>query len=205
MSLKSRLDSYLVIHTDRHRTKWLKSRDHKLWGDIVAATQFLSDSAVPKQRCWHILNEVWEIPLCPVDRIPVSWFDNRYLTYSSRSAKSRCSVYIERKVQTQRANKEALSGCDMSLREIYRKEVWRHTKRNWYHHKHEIQDSHLRSREFHLDHIYSLVDGFKNNIPAEVVGHWCNFRILPAAENLTKHMKSDITIDELMKLINPNL
>ena len=38
--------------------------------------------------------------MCPIDNIPVKWFDNRYLTYASLSAKARCSKVTEKRMNT---------------------------------------------------------------------------------------------------------
>lgn len=202
MTLRERLSTYLTANRDRHKTKWLKTRDVVLWNEIIKATTFLPSDAMPKQRCWHVLNDVWTIPLCPVDHIPLKWFDDRYLTYSSLSAKNRCPEQLERRTITQRQNKEAKTGLLQSERDKYRKDVWRYTKRNWYHHKTKIEGYELRSRTVHLDHIYSVEDGFKNSVDPSIVGHWANFRMLSREENLEKHMRSDITLEELKSRIN---
>ena len=58
----------------------------ELWEKILHATSFLPETAAPKQRVWHILNDVWAIPKCPETNQEVKWFDNRYLTYASLKA-----------------------------------------------------------------------------------------------------------------------
>ena len=50
--------------------------------------------------------------------------------------------------------------------------------------------------------MFSISDGFENNIEPEVVAHWKNLRVIPTIENLTKHTKSIITIKELESAIN---
>lgn len=58
---------------------------------------------------------------------------------------------------------------------------------------------------YHLDHIYSISDGFKNKVPVEVIAHINNLRFIPALDNITKNKKSDITLDYLMRSINKNI
>jgi hypothetical protein len=91
--MKQKLIDYLDSHpTDVNgntSTRWLNKKDPELWKWIVDQTSFLPVDAKPKQRIWHIINDVYIIPLCPIDKIPVKWWENRYLTYSSRSAKGR--------------------------------------------------------------------------------------------------------------------
>ena len=51
--------------------------------------------------------------------------------------------------------------------------------------------------EYHLDHIYSISDGFKNEIPADVIANPNNLQMLWCLENMTKHGDSDVSIGEL--------
>jgi hypothetical protein len=100
MELKQKLQNYLVANTDRHNTKWLNSRDPELWVSILNATSFLPETAAPKQRCWHIINDSYAIPTCPITGNNVKWQDNRYLTYSSISAASSDPELYQKKVDT---------------------------------------------------------------------------------------------------------
>ncbi len=67
---------------------------------------------------------------------------------------------------------------------VYKKECWRIT---------ELQN--IKSlpnhenrgfRNFHLDHIYPIYHGFKNNVPPEVIGDISNLRFIPYKENMRK-------------------
>lgn len=197
--LKERIEKYLEENTDRHNTKWLCARDAKLWNDIISVTVFLEDP-YPKQRIWHILNDIWEIPKCPVDNIDLKWFDNRYLKYSSQSAKARCPEFNKHRTDVARARR----GVIVSERQEYRNAVWKHTKLNWRLYKHKIQNYSWRSRDFHLDHKLSIEYGYINKVDPKLIGHWCNFQILKASENYKKHMKSSITLDALLEAIKSN-
>lgn len=58
----------------------------------------------------------------------------------------------------------------------------------------------LRGPEtYHLDHKYSVVEGFRNNIAPEVIGNIVNLAYIPAKENLSKRSKCSLTLVELMK------
>jgi len=60
-----------------------------------------------------------------------------------------------------------------------------------------------RSRnEYHLDHIYSVIDGFKNNILAEIIACPFNLRMLKSTDNLSKNGRSDILLKELYNRYN---
>jgi hypothetical protein len=74
---------------NKSATRYLYKTHPDVWQQILEKTPFLPDTALAKQRVWHIVNDVYEIPLCPVENIPVKWWENRYLTTSSRTAKQK--------------------------------------------------------------------------------------------------------------------
>jgi hypothetical protein len=48
------------------------------------------------------------------------------------------------------------------------------------------------------DHLYSVSDGFKNNVDPNILAHPANCRLVSHTENQKKRAKSLITLDELM-------
>jgi hypothetical protein len=52
---------------------------------------------------------------------------------------------------------------------------------------------------YHLDHKFSIIEGFKNNINPEIIGNIKNLEFIPWKENLNKRAKCSITLDELIK------
>ena len=48
-----------------------------------------------------------------------------------------------------------------------------------------------------VDHIYSITQGFKNNVPPEIIGHVANLRFIHWKENNEKASECDITLEEL--------
>ena len=52
--------------------------------------------------------------------------------------------------------------------------------------------------DYHLDHIYSIHDGFKNNIPTYIISDIKNLRMIKYDLNLKKGKRSDISIDDLL-------
>lgn len=52
------------------------------------------------------------------------------------------------------------------------------------------------------DHLYSVSDGYKNNIPASLLAHPANCEIVPHPLNQRKSGKSSITLEELYKRID---
>lgn len=51
------------------------------------------------------------------------------------------------------------------------------------------------------DHLYSVTDGFKNNIDPKIISHPANCKILPHRQNQNKHKHSSITFNELLDRI----
>lgn len=58
------------------------------------------------------------------------------------------------------------------------------------------------SDNHHIDHIFSVMDGFHQNVSPEIVGNFCNLRMLHHRENVKKNSKSDITKEELLRRYN---
>jgi hypothetical protein len=72
---------------NKSATRYLYRSHPNLWEQILEATKFLPTDAKPKQRIWHVTNEINEIPRCPIEGVELKWWENRYLTTSSPSAK----------------------------------------------------------------------------------------------------------------------
>ena len=58
----------------------------------------------------------------------------------------------------------------------------------------------IGQQTFHVDHIYSILDGFTNEIAPAILSHPKNLRILEAKKNSSKGPKSEITLEELLEL-----
>lgn len=54
---------------------------------------------------------------------------------------------------------------------------------------------------WHWNHKYTILDGFRNNVPIEIISSFLNQELIPAQENLKQSFYSKITIDELYNLI----
>ena len=52
--------------------------------------------------------------------------------------------------------------------------------------------------KFQVDHIYSIKNGFINNITPHLIGHPSNLRVITWEENLKKSNNCEITLDELI-------
>jgi plasmid stability protein len=276
MDVLAKLSAYLAQYengyNNRSAIRYLSKRDPDLWEEICQITAFLPDDAKPKQRVWHIINEVYDRPVCPVTGEFVKWFENRYLTYFSRSAKSSDPQFVKQRMETycqrtghthwhSKDNEDGYAhyltiynegringnhkrtGCQWdddrreklrqtwldkygvdhpwkhpdiikkSLetriangnaepkteeRDLYYAAVYEITRKSWIDYFDKINpERHKRGSYWHLDHIYSILEGFRNNIPPEIIGHWTNLRMLTISDNSSKGSDCHKTIEEL--------
>lgn len=89
--MKNTLISILENDTSYNKsaTRYLYKQHPELWQEVLSATSFLPEDAKAKQRVWHILNDVYSRPTCPITGEYVKWWENRYLGTANRSAKSK--------------------------------------------------------------------------------------------------------------------
>jgi len=248
---------------NKSATRYLYKTHPDLWLQILEKTSFLPDTALAKQRVWHILNDIWEIPTCPVTGQQVKWWENRYLKTSNRSAKTQwqhkrgvfANLYSEeinqkraasnrktfaaglrkkpiltddvkrlraekiektnlerygvpngsqsriarQKVSNARIRNGATPRHLRSLRRLYYDAVWQFTEQSWKHHFDQINPTRIDRSQNALDHIYSIQQGFRDNIPPYILGHWTNLRIITLSENSLKGMRCDKTQDSLFE------
>ena len=82
---------------------------------------------------------------------------------------------------------------------LYKSKVWNETKK---HKLNLLEHYNLRGKNsYHLDHQYSIWQGFIDNTPVEIVGHICNLKMIKYKENLSKHTKCNLSLTDLEKLI----
>jgi hypothetical protein len=88
--------------------------------------------------------------------------------------------------------------------EIYSRKVWKNTYQSVKEQGSNIKNIELRGRKYkyQLDHKYSIIEGFKNNIDPKIIGHWKNLEIISDIKNTRKLGKCSITIQELIQEIN---
>lgn len=87
---------------------------------------------------------------------------------------------------------------------LYRDRVKRLTNENYRKYFNIINPFKLNrsSGKYSLDHIYSVQDGFDNNVSIEIISSPVNLRMITINENSIKGKKSYITLDELFELHN---
>jgi hypothetical protein len=82
--------------------------------------------------------------------------------------------------------------------DLYREKVENITIKNWKKHYNKINPNNLpRGQQYELDHKFSKTEGFLNNVPPEVIGHYANLELIPKNQNRSKRTKCSITLTEL--------
>ena len=72
------------------------------------------------------------------------------------------------------------------------------TEKNWIEYYRKINPHQIkRGDDWHLDHIYSRQQGFVNNIPPYIIGHWTNLRMISKSDNSAKSSRCDKTQEQL--------
>jgi hypothetical protein len=80
----------------------------------------------------------------------------------------------------------------------YRRKVYYWTSKNDLTH---LEHHEKRSRTgYHLDHKYSITEGFKNKVPPKVIGSIDNLEFIPYNVNVSKGIKCSIKLEELYGL-----
>lgn len=255
----------LILDNDtsynKSASRYLYKSHPELWNEVCKLTEFLPDTAKAKQRIWHVLNDVYYRPVCPITGEHVKWWENRYLITSSHSARIKlqhargdfvnghspennekrrqgnlAAVAAGRKyrskesytdAQKQKSKQTCLARYGVengaqstisrekiyqkslrygatpreqrSLRRLYYDAVWKFTEDSWKKDFDKINPERLNRTSNALDHIYSIQQGFRDNIPPYIIGHWTNLRIISLTKNSIKGMRCDKTQTELFE------
>jgi hypothetical protein len=86
--------------------------------------------------------------------------------------------------------------------QIYRKKVKKLTESTYKKYKNIINPNNLErvtngKNGFQLDHKYSIVEGFLNNVESEIISHQCNLQMLEWYDNRVKSKKCHIDLEQL--------
>lgn len=79
----------------------------------------------------------------------------------------------------------------------YRKKVWAETKKQKLSTLENYDKRGKGKNDFHLDHIFSIKQGFIENVDPKIIGNISNLRMILSSENLSKNMKCDIDLEKL--------
>lgn len=83
--------------------------------------------------------------------------------------------------------------------QIYYAEVWKYTRRNNLSELEHIEKrGHANQGKFHLDHKYSIFQGFIEEVPPYIIGSIHNLEMITGRNNLSKGRKCSISKEELL-------
>lgn len=92
---------------------------------------------------------------------------------------------------------------DIPLFKRYYKIVDSLTKKTYRKHQNEINPNKYKrgwsEDDYHLDHMFSISEGFKNNVPPFIISSVVNLRMIPCKDNLSKGRGCSITKEELFR------
>lgn len=94
-----------------------------------------------------------------------------------------------------------ISDEDRTEYELYRLNVWRITNKQ---DLESLKDIDKRGRidlnpdAYHIDHKFSIREGFEENIPPEIIGSLKNLEMIPGRKNCAENSKCSITKEELL-------
>ena len=93
------------------------------------------------------------------------------------------------------------SKADLEERTLYYEKVGYYTRHSLRYYFDLINPTRLKIgvRSNHVDHLYSRHFGFRHNIPPEVIGCFCNLKVISWRENIKKGITCTISLDELME------
>ncbi len=87
---------------------------------------------------------------------------------------------------------------DITEYENYRRAVWKISNQQFVEHYYKINPTNIkRGPKFHLDHKYSIQQGWQNNVLPEIIGGWKNLQLLPAKHNQSKSNKCSVTLESI--------
>lgn len=124
--------------------------------------------------------------MCPIDNVPVKWHENHYLTYSSKSAKAKCSNHKNRRLSTYKKK----TGFD-----------------HW--NIKENSEGYEKLKATHLvnwgDWSSKTDECYSKFIETKTAnGHWTNLRLMPGKENNGKGSRSDKSLEQLFEDFHRN-
>ncbi len=105
----------------------------------------------------------------------------------------------EKIIATKEKNGSITPRNKRSEKQNYYLDVMKITKKSYHDNFYKLNPNNLtRAKDmFHLDHVFSINEGFKNNIPAEIIGHWTNLRLIWCNENTRKNYRCNKSIEQL--------
>jgi hypothetical protein len=112
----------------------------------------------------------------------------------------------ERSLKTKKDNGSIYKWTEQELKDIksYRRAVSYYTEKTYEKYKYILNPDNLERGIYsnHIDHIFPVIEGWKNKIDPKLISHHSNLRLVDSYENLSKGDRTQITFDEFISIIN---
>jgi len=147
---------------------------------------------------------------CPNSKEQGGWFTPTYgQLYERIRALERPTYMIENNFY---CSQECKDNCpcynlksdlfQLSEYQQYYKKVWKYTNLSLKYNSDKIPNIQLRGKKYSydLDHKFSILDGFNNNIDVKVIGNWRNLEVIKMSDNRIKSRNSSISLEMIQKI-----
>jgi hypothetical protein len=149
-----------------------------------------------------------------IAKIKVSEFQNfssiTYIMYKHKCNEEEAQI-IQKEIKDKELVTKKNTGIAVDISQQsdfanYRKLVDKETEKNYKIYKNFINpNGYNRGKNaFHLDHIYSVLHGYLNNVDYKIIASPYNLRMVLYSANLSKNSKSDISLEMLLEEIKNN-
>lgn len=112
---------------------------------------------------------------------------------------------IERSLSTKKEKGIIYKWSENELKDIqsYRRSVSYYTEKTYEEYKNIINPNGLDRgiHSNHIDHIFPVIEGWKNRIDPKVLSNYKNLRLVDSYDNLSKGERTDISINEFYEMI----
>lgn len=151
-----------------------------------------------KEKCLNILEKSLNI----LEKSLNKWWKNA-------TEEEKNDLYKRRGIEISKANREKF-GNNSELNHIenefkcYAYQVRSLSNKNYNKYKKLINPENLirgtRECDYHLDHKISVLYGFINKIPIDIISSFYNLELILSRDNLRKHTQCTLSLEELIKL-----
>jgi hypothetical protein len=115
------------------------------------------------------------------------------------------SKIIKKNLKTKKDKGAIFKWTETELKDIrsYRRSVSYYTEKTYNEYRHLINPDNLERgiNKYHIDHIYPVIEGWKNKILPIYIANYKNIRLVTSYDNLAKGDKTEISYEEFIKNI----
>ena len=122
-----------------------------------------------------------------------------HVWWESASEEQKKEIFLRRAASLIGVSLEEYSAKTKTEQDLYYASVRRHTEISYSMYQTTIDPSSLRGKGFHLDHKYSIICGFYDNVPPEVIGSKANLEIISDSANMLKGRNCSISKEKLLE------